>query len=85
MELSYSMYFRNVIAAFVLSLSAVCAAQIAATPDTTNEPAVFEQVSNRIRFENDGSGEKVSVAVVRVQSEAAVQDLGQLIFGYNSA
>ncbi len=37
------------------------------------------------RFENDGTGRKETIARIRVQSEAGVQQWGQLQFGYNSA
>ena len=37
------------------------------------------------RFEADGTGRKETVARIRVQSEAGVQQWGQLLEGYNSA
>ena len=37
------------------------------------------------RFENDGTGRKETVARIRVQSEAGVQQWGQIQVGYNSA
>ena len=37
------------------------------------------------RFETDGTGRKESIARIRVQSEAGVQQWGQLQLGYNSA
>jgi transglutaminase-like putative cysteine protease/Flp pilus assembly protein TadD len=52
--------------------------------DTTKEAVVYDQLSNRVRYENDGTGERVTSAVIRIQSEAAVQAFGQLVFGYNT-
>ena len=72
------MLCRNAMLAVLVVAGAHSSAQISTPPDTSQEAAVFDQVSNRIRFENDGSGEHVSTAVISVQSEAAVQDLGQL-------
>ena len=54
-------------------------------PDTSQEAVVFDQVHDVIRFENDGSGTRENTTVVRVQSTAGVQALGQLILGYSSA
>jgi len=53
-------------------------------PDYSHEPFVFEQFHTRVRFEKDGTGWKETAIRVRVQSEAGVQQLGQLVFGYNS-
>ena len=46
---------------------------------------MVEQLRSRYRFESDGTGRKETVARIRVQSEAGVQQWGQLQFGYNSA
>jgi tetratricopeptide (TPR) repeat protein/transglutaminase-like putative cysteine protease len=54
-------------------------------PDYSQEPFIFEQYATKIRFENDGTGERDYVARIRVQSDAGVQALGELTFGYNSA
>lgn len=51
----------------------------------SQEPFVFEQFHVRARFESDGTGEREIRIRVRVQSEAGVQQLGQLQFGYNAA
>jgi len=48
-------------------------------------PAVAERMSNIWTFQSDGTGRKESRMRVRVQQQAAVQGLGQLSFGYNSA
>src|SRR5258708_36556552 len=54
-------------------------------PDTSQEALVFDRMDHLIRYENDGGGVQETTAVIRVQSQAGVQELGQLIFGYSSA
>lgn len=53
--------------------------------DYSQEAFVIEQYRSIYRFENDGTGRKETIARVRVQSEAGVQQWGQIQFGYNSA
>jgi tetratricopeptide (TPR) repeat protein/transglutaminase-like putative cysteine protease len=53
--------------------------------DYSQEAFVAEQLRSTYRFENDGTGRKETVARIRVQSEAGVQQWGQIQFGYNSA
>jgi tetratricopeptide (TPR) repeat protein len=53
--------------------------------DYAQESFVVEQMHSSYRFEADGTGRKDVVARIRVQSEAGVQQWGQLQFGYNSA
>jgi tetratricopeptide (TPR) repeat protein len=62
----------------------------AATPtpdkhDYKQESFVVEKMHSYYRFEPDGTGRKETVARIRVQSEAGVQQWGQLLEGYNSA
>src|SRR5215467_4925494 len=63
----------------------------AAAPKTDNkrdysqESFVIEKMNSRYRFEADGTGRKETVARIRIQSEAGVQQWGQLQEGYNSA
>ncbi len=56
-------------------------------PKTNNseEAAVFERISNHVRFENDGTEVSETEAVIRIQSQAGVEEFGQLVFGYSSA
>jgi tetratricopeptide (TPR) repeat protein/transglutaminase-like putative cysteine protease len=54
-------------------------------PDYSREAMVYEQYRTLVRFENDGTGRRDSTARIRVQSDAGVQALGQLVFGYNAA
>src|SRR5271165_2359959 len=51
----------------------------------SQESFVIEQMHSRYRFEADGTGRKETIARIRVQSEAGVQQWGQLQEGYNSA
>src|SRR6202162_1152288 len=53
--------------------------------DYSQEAFVVEQYRSVYRFENDGTGRKETIARIRVQSEAGVQQWGQIQFGYNSA
>ncbi len=56
-----------------------------AQPDHSEESFVLETLHLRAWFENDGTGRRETQLRIRVQSEAGVQQLGQLAFGYNSA
>jgi transglutaminase-like putative cysteine protease/tetratricopeptide (TPR) repeat protein len=51
----------------------------------SDEAAIFERILNRVRFENDGTEVSETEAVVRIQSQAGVEEFGQLVFGYSSA
>src|SRR4029077_12516217 len=51
----------------------------------SEEAAVFERILNRVHFENDGTEVSETEAVIRIQSQAGVEEFGQLIFGYSSA
>ncbi len=65
--------------------SSNAAAAVAKTPDYSAESFVIEQLHSRFRFESDGTGSREITARIRVQSEAGVQQWGQLQIGYNSA
>jgi len=54
-------------------------------PDYSQEPFIIEQFQTLVQFESDGAGRREQKVRIRVQSEAGVQQLGQLVFGYNSA
>lgn len=60
-------------------------AQTSSPPKTDEEAVVFARIENRIHFEDDGTGQRESIAVIRVQSQAGVEETGQLVFGYSSA
>src|ERR1700688_381000 len=53
--------------------------------DYSQEAFVVELYRSSFRFESDGPGRRETVARVRVQSEAGVQQWGQIQVGYNSA
>ena len=53
--------------------------------DYSQEAFVIEQYRSTYRFEKDGTGRRETVARIRVQSEAGVQQWGQIQVGYNSA
>ncbi len=54
-------------------------------PDTSQEPFVFETVRGAMRFESDGTGSVETDARIHVQSPVGVQQMGQLVFSYNSS
>ncbi len=56
-----------------------------AAPDYTQEAVVVEKMRRQFRYENDGTGTTTTSARIRVQTQSGVQQLGQLVFGYNSA
>ncbi|MDT8067492.1 MAG: DUF3857 domain-containing protein [Terriglobia bacterium] len=53
--------------------------------DYSKEAYVFEKLETVYHFENDGRGYRRQTGRIRIQSEAAVSALGQLVFAYNSA
>src|ERR1700734_3254638 len=59
--------------------------QKSSSADYSQEPFVIEQYYTTARFETDGTSERDLAVRVRVQSDAGVQQLGELVFGYNSA
>ena len=81
---------------FAQSLAAQAPAQVPAPPvkpplvttapmDHSQESYVIEKLKNSYRFENDGTGRREVYAKIKVQSEAGVEQWGQLVIGYNSA
>jgi tetratricopeptide (TPR) repeat protein len=78
-------------AVFLIFLSVLSPAQQLEIRPTDIAPAfgdeayVVEQLRTVVRFENDGAGRREQTARLRVQSDAGVQRLGQLVFGYSSA
>src|SRR5579884_212546 len=53
--------------------------------DHSQEAFVVEKLHSSYRFENDGTGRRELYARIKVQSEAGVEEWGQLVVGYNSA
>ena len=78
---------------WMMSAEAVAQAPASSNQKTSNakansiseEAAVFERILNRVHFENDGTEVSETEAVVRIQSQAGVEEFGQLVFGYSSA
>jgi tetratricopeptide (TPR) repeat protein len=54
-------------------------------PDYSQEALVIEDLRTSYRFERDGTGQRDVIFRAKVQSEAGVERLGQLIIGYSSA
>jgi Flp pilus assembly protein TadD len=50
----------------------------------SQEPFVIEQYHTTAKFENDGTSQRDLAVRIRVQSDSGVQQLGELVFGYNS-
>jgi transglutaminase-like putative cysteine protease/tetratricopeptide (TPR) repeat protein len=71
----------------VMSPNALAQAPLRSPQTTKNaeEAAVFDRILNRVRFENDGTEVSETEAVVQIQSQAGVEEFGQLVFGYSSA
>jgi hypothetical protein len=53
-------------------------------PDFSGEPAICEFIHASMRYEDDGSGTRETVARVRVQTQAGLTPAGQLVFEYNA-
>src|ERR1019366_2669344 len=77
------------VCSLVCAMSADALAQASASSrqktNNAEEAAVFERILNRAHFENDGTEVSETEAVVRIQSQAGVEEFGQLVFGYSSA
>ena len=58
---------------------------VASAHDYSQEAFVIEHMESRYTFQSDGTGRRETIARIRVQSEAGVQQWGQLQLGYNSA
>jgi tetratricopeptide (TPR) repeat protein len=58
--------------------------QLNSQPDYSQEPFLIEQYYTAARFENDGNGERELSVRIKIQNDAGVQSLSELVFGYNS-
>lgn len=54
------------------------------SPDYSGETYVVEWFRTVVRFENDGTSERIRSARIRVQRDAAAQQFSELIFPYNA-
>jgi tetratricopeptide (TPR) repeat protein/transglutaminase-like putative cysteine protease len=80
-------WYALILLFLALSSGAKAAAQPAekpATPEFSQEPFLIESLKSVYRFEADGTGSRRVETKVRVQSEAAVQQLGQLVVSYDA-
>ena len=68
---------------YCLVLAAAMFAQTSSSNQrgTSEEAVVFDRMDDLVRFEDDGTGVRETTAVIRVQTQAGVQELGQLILG----
>ena len=57
----------------------------AAPVDHSQESYVIEKLRTAYRFEKDGTGRREFYAKIKIQSQAGVEQWGQLVAGYNSA
>jgi transglutaminase-like putative cysteine protease/tetratricopeptide (TPR) repeat protein len=71
----------------LMTPDALAQAPASSKQETRNaeEAAVFDRILNHVHFENDGTEVSETEAVVRIQSQAGVEEFGQLVFGYSSA
>ena len=59
--------------------------QPAVAPDFAKQALVFESLSTKLTYQEDGSDVREQTAVVKVLSQAGVQGLAVLTFSYTSA
>lgn len=69
----------------ILSLCVTSAHAQNVSSSSANEAAVIEQAKTTWRYEDDGTGRREQYLRVKIQSEAGVQQWGQVIEGYNAA
>ena len=77
---------RRLYAALLLACAASAHGQSEPPQESfPNEAAVIEQSKTTWRLEEDGTGRRETYLRIKVQSEAGVQQWGQVILGYNAA
>jgi TonB family protein len=70
---------------FSLAENGVSLAPSGPPPDYSREPFLYEKVRGKMRYENDGTGEREIIARMHVQTPAGLARAGQLVFDYNAA
>src|SRR5579863_3404216 len=97
MRLRFRVFPFNILFALFLAANSLAQQTVPAPPapkasgpadstfDYSQEAFVVEKARTSYTFENDGTGKRELYVRVKVQSEAGVQQLGQVIFGYSSA
>jgi tetratricopeptide (TPR) repeat protein len=86
----HRLVIRGLIFIFVVATACLAgASDKPAAPDISHdysqEAYVIEKMQTVYRFENDGTGRKEVTARIKVQSEAGVEQWGQIVMGYSSA
>src|SRR4051812_19094599 len=79
------MFCRLALGLVLVCSGVVCAQQAPPPPPAPDEAAIIEQSRTRMRFEDDGTGTRETYVRVTAQSEAGVQQWGQVVAGYNAA
>jgi transglutaminase-like putative cysteine protease/tetratricopeptide (TPR) repeat protein len=95
MSCRWSLHLSGFLLVLLVSLNAVAQTPASATKQNGNanahadvnaeEAAVFDRILNHVHFDNDGKELSETEAVIRIQSQAGVEEFGQLVFGYSSA
>lgn len=68
-----------------LSVSAQQSSALPAKSDYSKEAFVYEQITNKLVYENDGTATRDTSVKLRIQSDAGVQHWGLLRFSYQSS
>ena len=80
---------RSLVFALCCLVASVCPAQNAAkspaSDSFSDQALVFERLDTAYRMHSDGTGERDSHVVLRIQSQGAAQQFGVLSFSYASA
>ena len=77
-------FIAGTIASLALAQTPPAARVEPAAPDVSHEPLVVEMLKTVVRYDAAGTGSKTVHARARIQTEAGVQQLGQLVFDYTS-
>jgi Flp pilus assembly protein TadD/transglutaminase-like putative cysteine protease len=76
---------RGLVPSLAILCVATAHAQQSPPPPYASEAAVIEQSRTTMRFDDDGTGTRETYTRIKAQSEAGVQQWGQVVFGYNAA
>jgi hypothetical protein len=90
MSCRWSLHLSGFLLVLLVSLNAVAQTPASATKQNGNanahadvnaeEAAVFDRILNHVHFDNDGKELSETEAVIRIQSQAGVEEFGQLVF-----
>jgi tetratricopeptide (TPR) repeat protein/transglutaminase-like putative cysteine protease len=73
------------LSALIVSASVTSGKAQKAPADNSQEAVVVEQARVALRFESDGTARRETYMRLKTQSQAGVQQWGQLLFGYDAA